>query len=302
MVQVADAINPTTHQFSTPYLTLQEYKNAPTAIDIDNLVFNNIDPEAQDNELTNVIARASSWIDTYCNQILGATEETESQRTRISSDGYIKWHPRYNPVIALTHLEYGNPSTNLITAQDVSSAWIEDQQILYPYASVSSLYTSQGPLQFGMPYTSGITVYIKYKYINGYVNTTIDTAVALATSLTVTSGLGIVAGQQLKIYDGIYSETVTVANSYVFGSNTVPLTAPLLYSHQQGVSISALPPAIKEACILTTTAMLKIRGDASMTMGVGTLPNQAASGAITDNIGSDMTMAMDLLKPYRRIR
>jgi hypothetical protein len=82
MVQVANAINPTTQQFSIPYLTTQEYRNAPTAIDIDNLVFNSQDPEAQDNELANVIARASSWVDTYCNQILGATYETETQRSR----------------------------------------------------------------------------------------------------------------------------------------------------------------------------------------------------------------------------
>ena len=34
-------------------------------------------------------------------------------------------------------------------------------------------------------------------------------------------------GQQLKIYDGMYSETVTVASTYVFGSTTVPLETPL---------------------------------------------------------------------------
>ena len=40
---MASAINPTTQQFSTPYLTANEYRNAPTAIDIDNLVFNSTD-------------------------------------------------------------------------------------------------------------------------------------------------------------------------------------------------------------------------------------------------------------------
>jgi queuine/archaeosine tRNA-ribosyltransferase len=100
----------------------------------------------------------------------------------------------------------------------------------------------------------------------------------------------------------MYSEYVTVASNYVFGSTTVPLTQALLYSHSAGVSISALPPAIKEATILATTAMLKVRGDASLTMGVGTLPNQSSTTQIQENIGSDMAMAMDLLKPYRRIR
>jgi hypothetical protein len=65
---VANAINPTTQQGSTSYLTNNEYRNAPTAIDIDNLVFNSTDPDVQESELANVISRASSWVDTYCNQ------------------------------------------------------------------------------------------------------------------------------------------------------------------------------------------------------------------------------------------
>jgi len=302
MVQVANAINPTTQQFSTPYLTTDEYRNAPTSIDIDNLVFNSSDPDVQNSELANVIARASSWIDTYCNQILGATQETETQRARISPDGTIKFHPRYNPVIALTDFWYGNPSNNLIQAQDCSVAWIENQQIIFPYVSQSSFFTSQGPLQFGFPTSAGTLVYLKYTYVNGYPNTLIATATALASSLTVTNGTGITAGDQLKIYDGMYSENVTVASTYVFGSNTVPLTSPLLYSHSAGVSISALPPAIKEAAILATTAMLKVRGDNSLTMAVGTLPSQATTPQVQASIADDMSMAMALLAPYRRIR
>jgi hypothetical protein len=302
MVQVANAINPTTQQFSIPYLTTQEYRNAPTAIDIDNLVFNSQDPEAQDNELANVIARASSWVDTYCNQILGATYETETQRSRISGDGTIKFHPRYNPVIALTDFWYGNPSTNLIQAQDCSVAWIENSQIIFPYANLSTTFTSQGPIQFGFPSTSGQVVYLKYTYVNGYPNTLIATAAQGDSFLTVTNATGIVAHDTLKIYDGIYSENVIVDNSYTFGSTTIPLVTPLLFSHAPGISISALPPAVKEATILATTAMLKIRGDNSLTMTVGTFPSQSAISSIDTSSASDMSMAMALLAPYRRIR
>lgn len=299
---MASSINPATQQLSIPYLTTAEFRNAPTAIDIDNLVFNSSDPDVQDSELANVIARASSWIDTHCNQILGATSTTEQQRSRITPDGYIKWHPNYNPVIALTDLWYGYPSTNLYHVTDVSSAWIENQQILFPYAMVGSLFTSQGPLQFGFPSTSGNPVFLKYTYVNGYANDLIVTATATQSTLTVKSGVGITAHDTLKIYDGMYSENVTVADNYVFGSTTVPLTTPLLYSHSAGISISALPPAIKEAAILVTTAMLKVRGDSSMTMSVGTLPSYNSTPDINANIGSDMGMAVDLLKPYRRIR
>lgn len=298
---MANAINPTTQQFSTPYLTNTEYRNAPTAIDIDNLVFNSSDPDVQESELANVISRASSWVDTYCNQVLGATNETETQRARISSDGTIKFHPRYNPVIALTAFAYGNPSTELIQVTDCSVAWLENQQIIFPYANLGM--TSQGPIQFGFPaYSNGLQVYLKYTYVSGYANTLIATAVATQTTLTVVNGVGITAGQHLKIYDGMYSEYVTVADTYVFGSTTVPLEQALLYSHTAGVSISALPPAIKEATILATTAMLKVRGDSSLTMSVGTMPNSSGTPNLEQNIGNDMAMAMDLLKPYRRIR
>ena len=74
---MTNAYTGTTHQFSTPYLTLTEFKNAPTAVDISNLVWNSTDQAVQDAELNNVIARASSWVDTYCNQVLAATTEQE---------------------------------------------------------------------------------------------------------------------------------------------------------------------------------------------------------------------------------
>lgn len=297
---MSNGIGATTNQFSTPYLTIDEYKNAPTAIDIDNLVSNSQDPDAQNAELANVIARASSWIDTYCNQVLGASKETETQRTRIRPDGTIRFHPRYNPIIALTNFQFGTNFTSLITYPDCSLSWIESSEIIVPYAWAYINYSSQGPLEFGLPSSPYSEVFLKYTYINGYTNTTIIEAIEGETTLTVKDPIGITAGQMLKIYDGFKSENVRVADSYVFGSPIVPLDAPLFYDHTPGVSISALPPAVKEAAILATTGMLKVRGSRSMTMVVGTRPGEAQPD--TQNIGSDMSMAMDLLKPFRRIR
>jgi hypothetical protein len=297
---MANAYTGTTHQFSTPYLTLDEFKNAPTAIDIDNLVFNSQDPDVQDAELNNVIARASSWIDTYCNQVLAATTEQEQQRTRISADGTIRLHPRYNPVIALTSFQYGNPSTDLQTIPDCSQAWIEDQVIIVPYANLSLTYSSQGALQFGFPISPRVETYIRYTYIAGYANTTIASATATQSSLTVAAGTGIVAGQMMKIYDGMSSENVIVASTYTFGSTTVPLVSPLSYSHAAGISISALPPAIKEAAILVTTAFLKVRGDSSMTMAISSRAGSSLPGA--DKLGEEIALAKELLMPYRRVR
>lgn len=297
---MANGYTGTTQQFSTPYLTLGEYKSAPTAIDIDNLVFNSQDPDVQDSELTNVIARASSWIDTFCNQVLAATNENEQQRTRYtSSDGSIRLHPRYNPIIALTSFEYGYP-TNMASLGDCSVAWIEPAEIIIPNTTLGN-WTSQGPLTLGS-YNGGPSneVFVRYTYVAGYTNTEILTAVATQSTLTVRDATGIIAGQMLKIYDGQYSENVTVASTYTFGSTTVPLTRPLVYDHVAGVAISALPPAVKEAAILVTTSMLKVRGDSSMTMGISTTPTIAVDNA--NKVGEEIALAMQLLQPYKRVR
>lgn len=290
----------TTQLLSVPYLTVEEYKNAPTAIDLDNLVFNSQDPEAQDAELRNVIARASSWMDTYCNQVLGATVETEQQRSRISTDGSIRFHPRFSPIVALTDFNYGYP-TNMASLGDCSIAWIEDQQIIIPNAQLGT-WTSQGPLSFGS-YGGGPSnqVFLKYTYVAGYTNTVMEIPTAIGdTDFDVHDATGIVAGQMLEIYDGFNTEHVTVADTYTFGSTIVPVTRPMVYAHAAGVSVSALPPAIKQAAILVTTAMLKVRGDSSMTMMVTSQPTMATPGS--DRFSDEMRIAADILNTYARIR
>jgi hypothetical protein len=297
---MANGYGNTTQLISIPYLTLDEYKNAPTAIDLDNLVYNSQDPEVQDAELRNAISRASSWADTYCNQVIGATVETEQQRSRVSTDGSIRFHPRFSPVVALTNFEYGYP-TNMASLGDCSIAWIEEQEIIIPNATLGT-WTSQGPLSFGS-YNGGPgnQMFLRYTYVAGYTNTVTELAsIAGATQLTVHDGTGIVAGQMLEIYDSLNTEHVTVADTYVFGSNVVPVTRPMVYAHGVGVSVSALPPAIKEAVILITTAFLKVRGDSSMTMMVATQPTIGTPGA--QKYGDELMIATRLLSSYRRIR
>ena len=290
-----------TQAYSDPYLTIAEYKQAPTAIDYNNLVVASSDPDVQDAELANVIARASSWIDGFCNQVLAATVETEQQRARLRPDGFLTIHPNFDPLIAVTSLSYGITPTQLVSFPDMSVGWIEDHQFIMPYTTANISYSSQGPLQFGMPAIPRASVFCKYTYIAGYANTTINAVANVgATSLTVKSGAGIIAGSSLTIYDGKETEVITVASNYVFGSTTVPLTSPLVYAHAVGDSISALPPAVKQAAILVTTAYLKVRGDYSLTMQVTN-----SAGQVSDNTASgnyDFALAKELLYPYVRVR
>jgi hypothetical protein len=284
--------------FENPYLTIAEYKNAPTSIDFDNLVVGG-NAQAQDAELGRVILRATSYLNEYLNQDLTAQSITETQRVRFNNQGYISLHPNHNPIISLSSFEYGSTPNNLTTLTDPSTCWFENQQVIIPVSDSQLTYSSQGPLSFG-GVGARTPVFVKYTYVAGYVNTTIVTATATQTTLTVTSGAGFIAGQSYRIYDGASSETITVASTYTFGSTTVPLTSALGFTHAAGVAIGNMPSAIKQATILATTAFIKARGDNSLTMAVTTSASGNISGA--QRFGSDLALALDMVSLYRRIR
>jgi hypothetical protein len=293
------AIGVTNDTFSErPYLTVAEYKNAPTSIAYDNLVVGG-NANAQDAELERVILRASSYMDEYLNQNLVANRQTETQRVRFTPQGYIALHPNQNPVIALESFEYGGTPQLLYTLSDPSVAWFESQQLIIPITQMALNYSSQGPLGFGGA-SPGQQIFTKYTYVAGYVNNPVVAGVALASSITVERATGIVAGQMLRIIDGSKSETVYVSSSYTYGSTTVTLATPLVYDHTVGSTISNLPNALKQACILITTAFIKVRGDNSLTMSITTQPSANVPG--TARYGSEIQLALDMVDKYRRIR
>jgi hypothetical protein len=279
-----------------PYITVAEYKNAPTSLDYNNLVVGG-NQNAQDAELARVILRATSYLNEYLNQDLHANPVTETQRVRMSGEGYIYLHPNKNPIISLSAFQWGSSPNNLQTLNDPSQCWFESQQIVIPLSQINTTYTSSGPLAFGS-YGPRIPLFTKYTYIAGYVNTTCTGSLG-ASTLTVANVSGILPGETYRIIDGAFAESVTVDNSYVYGSTTIPLTAPLAFAHT-GAGFSNMPFAVKQATILMTSAFVKQRGDASMTMNLTTQP--------TVNIGNnqryagEIALALDMVNLYRRVR
>ena len=296
---MATGITPQTPFLESPYLTIAEYKNAPTSIDINNLVIGG-NQQAQDAELARVILRASSFLDEYLNQNLAAQTYTETQRTRFTTEGFVSLHPNNSPVISLQAFQYGSDPNNLQTLSDPSVSWFENQQIVIPLSQLSLTYSSQGPLQFTGAGSNYYRIFTKYTYTAGYVNNPIATATAGATSMTVSDATGIVAGGIYRIYDGANSETITVGSGYVYGSTTVPLASALAYTHAAGVTFGNLPTAIKQATILVTTAFLRVRGDSSMTMAITTFPQSNIGGG--QRYGDEISMALEMVNLYRRVR
>jgi hypothetical protein len=283
------------------YLTVQEYKNAPTSMNISALVVGG-NQAAQDAELESAILRASSYMNEYLNQNLVATQYTETQRIRYSaSGGYYALHPNNAPILSLSQFYYGSNPNQLNELEDCSLAWFEGQQIIIPGDYIGWNFTSQGPLQFGGSINQSNWTFTKYTYIAGYVNTVlaVDAAVG-ATQIVVESARGIIAGQRYRIANGQKNEYVYVSDNYVYGNLTVALQTPLTFAQDAGATFYNLPNALKQACILITSALLKMRGDSSTTMQYTTSPSGNIAGSI--RYGSEIQVALDMVNKYRRIR
>lgn len=285
--------------FEQPYITVQEFKDAPTSLDYNNLVVGG-NQNAQDAELSRVILRASSFLDEFLNQNLNAQSRTETQRTRFTPNGFIALHPNNSPVLSLQSFSYGPTPNELVTIPDCSLAWFEDQQVIIPVSQMALTWSSSGPLSFGGAGSNAWQIYCQYNYTSGYVNNPIAVAVAGSSSMTVTNPSGIQPSGQYRIWDGSKTETIMVNSSYVYGSTTVPLVSPLVYDHVAGITFGNLPQAIKQATILVTSAFIKFRGDRSMTMAITTAPQTVTEGA--QRYGSEIGAALEMVNLYRRIR
>jgi hypothetical protein len=286
---------------SEPYLTTAEYRQAPTGVDTTGLVKG--DQAASLAELGNVIARASSWADSLCGQVLAASVDVEAGRVAISRDGMLRIHPRQTPIIEVTGVSYGGSPNALTPLTDLSSLWVESTEFLAPLLGLTGWSNSfVGPLGFSAV-RPGQTVFAQWSYVAGWPNTTlVAAATAGATQVTVTNAVGVTPGTQLTVYDGAQTEMVTVASTYIPGATILPLAAGLQFAHSQtGISVSALPPAVKQAVILLTSALIRTRGASALVMqsvrgDVGRQQAKSESGGI-----EEIDLADELLAPFRRV-
>jgi hypothetical protein len=284
----------TTYAAHTPYLTLAEWLAAPTALDARSLIQGGTQPQ-QDQALRDAIERASSWIDGWCYQVLAATRDTVSGRYRVNRWGAVQVPLPRKPVLEVSAVSVGyRPSsmTPLTSLADVAIGMHGAVEI----PVINPLIGSPSGT------TLGARPIVQVTYVNGFPNTTLAvTVAAAATSITLSSVLGIYPGTALTVYDvtGGGTEQVTVASTYVAGSTTVPLTAPLLYGHAAGVSVSNLPPAVKEAAVLMTTVFIQTRGvDAIVLNDAGT----PTASEFPRGTGANVNRAKELLIPFRRAR
>jgi len=297
---------------TVPYVTVAEFRSAPTWLDTDDLVLDG-DQAHQDAELTNVLLRASAWADSYCSQRLSAHTVHEQTRANIDRYGRVFLHPSNVPVRQVTGVAYGTDFQNLTQLTDLTQTWVEDARGIV-ISAIPLRGSWSGTLEFGSMPPPGGELYVEYTYVAGYCATTLSASVNEGdSSIELVDGTGLQApstgllgtlrGSTARIWDPALEEAVSVGSGYTTGSSTVPLAAPLANAHAAGVGVSELPAEVHQAVIAMTVALLMRENvtDDEPFPGTpyGPTTRKAASGGVA---GGLMNTAYELLDPYRRVR
>jgi hypothetical protein len=272
------------------YLTADEYNASGTGVDVSQLVPGGSDAQNLD-ALNTSILRASNWADVFCRQVLGATVDIQSGVYRVDANGLIVVYTNFTPIVQVNSISYGPTPANLASLQNFSNVWIGAKTVSFPFAG----YT--GPITPTAYFRADGKQYVNIEYVNGWANTltTVDSDVD-DTTLTVRSTLAFLPGLPVTIYDPGNTETAIVLS---VSGNVITFTAPLLFDHTAGVNVSAMPPAIKEAVVQFTSAIIKLRGTGSYVMP-SYLQQPTKEQLIQAGGLSDAQVAEGILLPFRR--
>lgn len=261
-----------------PYLTNDQFKRAPTPIAWTTLVPNGT-PQECDEQLTELIERASGWVDGICQQVLQSTVDVEQGDVYPGQYGRLIIKPRYQPAMQLLDLWLGASPLQLTEVADLSNCSVEPKKIVVSSPGLPTM-SSRGPIQFGGVAWGprGVPVLARYTYVNGFPVTALALpASAGDRSVTVVDSTGVLPGiTALTVRD---ARRETLALSTVSG-NVVNLASPLLYNHLAGAAVTALPSDVEEAVILAVTAFAKARGNMAI------VANSTSGKQVSDPLGA----------------
>lgn len=299
-----------------PYVTVAAFRAHPTFMDTLNLRSGDSNAADQDDELNEMLLKASMMADNYLEfgtasgvggrvaGTLSAHSVTENARCRIRRDGTISYHPKHHPVQTVTAFSFGYTTTALTPMTDLTGQWIEDdRQVVMPLSFAAAL----SGLQFGTPLVAS-EVYTTWTYTAGYVNTQLSaTATSGATSISVLDATGVVAGSQIRIWDPGHEEIVTIASTYTTGLS-LPLVSPIAATHTVSagaggqIGVSGLPGDVHLAVILYACALL-MRPDTSKedVFPAARITPNTRKGSEGDDGSGFVEEAERLLENYRRV-
>lgn len=305
-----------------PYVTPELLINAPTGISWSTIPPGRTVTAAQRlAEQANICSRATAQADTYCNQVLRATLDTEIQAgpdqriTVQNGTGNGRFILQRWPVLQIVSLAV---SPNVFPRQFVTlptTAYDIEHPVVGLYGTNApsaageggqSIVFAPGFLDWSMGRNGFV---VKCQYVNGWPHTALtQTATSGAMALTVQdcTGWGITSetlgttGATGTVYDSGSQEVVQVtAASAVAGPGTLTLAAPLAFTHAPGTMVSTLPESTIWAVILFGSALALTRGATSTT--VQSIPGGSGGAGGPTGPAELASEAELLLNPFRRV-
>lgn len=309
----------------TPYVTPELLTNAPTGVSWSIIPMPKASTAAQVAEQTSICWRATSIVDTYCNQVLRATVDNEyltgpgAPRVGIqrgTSNGLLvmrRWpvtdvlaiqtssnraFPRVWSTVPAGLYEVEHPLLNEFT--DTASQTSPD--------GGSSIVVAPGYID-DCHGRNGFRILVSYT--NGWPHTSLtEDADKGATILHVDDVTGW-TGASGFAYDGADTETIAVtavsattplalpngAGTAQTGPGTVTLASPLTYAHTSGTIVSALPANVLWATVLAAATQ-------ALESGITSVSIQNINGSQTTGghgVSDLEDQYKELLDPYRRV-
>jgi hypothetical protein len=317
-----------------PYISPTTLQQAPTGIDFTTIPASvDFDPAANNAELWNMCQRATSMADQYCNQLLRASVDIEVHH---GPDYRVTVGPQAGGFSRTAYWGVAGGNARVIMSRwpilnvnsvkvSPNAAWPRNwttlpagyaEPELPPYAIFNSsapnddAYGSQAILIAPgyVDWRYGRNGYIlQVSYTNGWPHTALTASASSgATQVTVTDTTGwalsdysgTITGVTGVVKDGGLQEVVTVtASSTTSGPGTLTLSSALINPHDAGTTITTLPAAIEQACILFCCSQALVRGATSTTIHNVGGHSQSSEGDIMQ-LNSEAEL---LLHPYRRV-
>jgi hypothetical protein len=306
----------------SPYVTPEVLIAAPTGISWSTIPpGTGVTPAQRYAEQSNLCARATAQSDSYCNQVLRATLDTEVFRGpnfRVT----IEVGSRNGRVIVQRGPVLGVVSVQVAAANQFPHQWVTvpstDYEVEFP---VIGVYGSSAPSAGGeggqaviiapgyINWANGRQgVLVRIQYYNGFPHCGLTVASAIGdqvlqvddcTAWAITTPFSDVTGATGTVYDSGQQELVQVtASSATAGPGTLTLAAPLVFAHAKGVVVSTLPQSVMWANILFASGMAMTRGATSTT--VQAIPGGSGGGG-GGKVSSVNEQAQALLAPFRRV-
>lgn len=278
------------------YLTIEEYRAQPTALNTNNLVPGG-DQAAQDNELATLIKRASTFLDNVARQKLYATSATQNEQVRIK-DGYFVLRAYQDRVKSIDAFAWGPTPSSLAAAATpipTSSYFVEENRVLFTTGNVGGSWI--GSLSMLATPVSG-SVFASWRYTAGWFTTRLSVQASIgATSVTVEDPTGIQPGAFVRLIDGGRIADAQISTSYVPGSSSVLLAMALTEAFPAGAGFTEVEGDAKEACVLATTHYIKDRKAGGFVMAGASATVDQTTDA---QLGPDLERARQLALRYER--